>query len=64
MLKDYKDEYELVVKSGDEITTKSLIKFKDTFKNRVNNGIILYDEDLKNVDDYLYLPLFMIDNLE
>lgn len=64
MLKDYKDEYEFVVKSGDEITTKSLIKFKDTFKNRVNNGIILYDGDLKNVDDYLYLPLFMIDDLE
>ena len=51
----------LEVKSGDDITTKSLNKFKDTFKNRVNNGIILYDGDLKILDDYLYLPLFMID---
>ena len=54
----------LEVKSGDEITTKSLNKFKETFKNRVNNGIILYDGDLKIADDYLYLPLFMIDYLK
>ena len=53
----------LEVKSGDNITTKSLNKFKDTFKNRVNNGIILYDGDLKKINDYLYLPLFMIDYL-
>ncbi len=54
----------LEVKSGDEITTRSLAKFKDTFTNRVNNGIVLYDGDLKTVDDILYLPLFMIDYLK
>ena len=52
------------VKSGDVVITKSLKKFKDTFKNRVNNGIVLYDGDLKIEDDILYLPLFMIDYLE
>ena len=51
----------LEVKSGDEITIKSLNKFKETFKNRVNNGIVLYDGDLKIVDDITYLPLFMIE---
>ena len=52
------------VKSGDDITLKSLKKFKDTFKNTVNNGIVLYDGDIKTVDDILYLPLFMIDYLK
>lgn len=51
----------LEVKSGDEISTKSLIKFKDSFKTVVNNGIILYDGDIKIEDNFLYLPLFMID---
>ena len=54
----------LEVKSGDNITLKSLKKFKDTFKNTVNNGIVLYDGDIKIVDDILYLPLFMIDYLK
>ena len=54
----------LEVKSGDEITTKSLNKFKETFKNRVNNGIVLYDGDLKIVDDIIYLPLFMIEYMK
>ena len=54
----------LEVKSGDKIKTKSLLKFKDTFKNRVNNGIVLYDGDIKIVDDILYLPIFMIDYMK
>ena len=54
----------LEVKSGGKVTTKSLYKFKDKFKNIVNNGIVLYDGDLKNIDGVLYLPLFMIDYLE
>ena len=54
----------LEVKSGDEVTIKSLNKFKDLFKNTVNNGIVLYDGDVKIVDEILYLPLFMIDYLK
>ena len=54
----------LEVKSGDNITIKSLIKFKEKFKNTVNNGIVLYDGDLKIVDNILHLPLFMIDYLQ
>ena len=54
----------LEVKSGDNITLKSLKKFKETFKNTVNNGIVLYDGDIKIVDDILYLPLFLIDYLK
>ncbi len=54
----------LEVKSGDDITTRSLAKFKNAFTNRVNNGIVLYDGDLKIEDDVLYLPLFMIDYLK
>ena len=54
----------LEVKSGDNIALKSLKKFKDTFKNTVNNGIVLYDGDIKIVDDILYLPLFLIDYLK
>ena len=54
----------LEVKFDNKITAKFLNKFKDTFKNRENNGIILYDGNLKNLDDYLYLPLYMIDYLK
>jgi hypothetical protein len=54
----------LEVKSGDDITIKSLIKFKEAFQSRVNSGIVLYDGDIKIVDDILYLPLFMIDYLK
>ncbi len=54
----------LEVKSGDSIKTKSLNKFMDTFKGRVNKGIILYDGDLKIVDEYLYLPIFMTDYIK
>ena len=53
--------FSLEIKSGDNITIKSLIKFKNTFNNKVNNGIVLYDGDIKIVDDILYLPLFMIE---
>ena len=51
----------LEVKSGDNITIKSLKKFKETFTNRVNEGIVFYDGDVKLVDNILYLPLFMVD---
>ena len=54
----------LEVKSGDKITVKSLTKFKETFTNRVNNGIVLYDGDLKISDQVLYLPLFMVDYID
>ena len=54
----------LEIKSGDDINAKSLNKFKETFNNRVNNGIILYDGDIKIIDNILYLPLFMIDYLK
>ena len=52
------------VKSGDKFSIKSLKKFKEAFKNKVNNGIVLYDGDLKILDDILYLPLFMADYLK
>ena len=51
------------VKSGDTISIKSLKKFKETFTNRVNDGIVLYDGDLKVEDNILYLPIFMSDLL-
>ena len=54
----------LEVKSGDKVETKSLIKFKEAFKDRVNNGIVLYDGDLKVAGECLYLPIFMIDYLK
>ena len=45
----------LEVKSVNKITTKSLKKFKDTFTDRVNNVVVLYDGDIKVIDDILYL---------
>ena len=51
----------LEVKSGDSITIKSLKKFKEIFSNRVNDGVVLYDGDVKLIDNILYLPLFMAD---
>ena len=49
---------------ADALATNSAKKFKDIFKNTVNNGIVLYDGDIKIVDDILYLPLFLIDYLK
>lgn len=54
----------LEVKSGENISIKSLKKFKEKFNKRVNDGIVLYDGDIKIVDDILYLPLFMIDYIK
>ena len=51
----------LELKSSDAYSTKSLSKFKELFTNRVSNGIVLYDGDIKIVDGIIYLPLFMID---
>ena len=53
----------LEIKSGDNFTTKSLEKFKQTFTNKVGSGIVLYDGDIKIVDDILFLPIFMADLL-
>ena len=51
----------LEVKSGDNISVKSLQKFKETFSERTNYGVVLYDGDIKTVDNILYLPIFMIE---
>ena len=53
----------LEVKSSDAVSIKSLEKFKNTFTNNVNYGIVLYDGDIKIVDNIKYLPLFMIELL-
>ena len=49
----------LEVKSSIPRTVKSLLKFKEKFTNKVNNGIVLYDGDIIIKNNILYLPLFM-----
>lgn len=49
------------VKSSDEITLKSLKKFKQTFDGKVTNGVVIYDGDYKIVDNITYLPVFALD---
>lgn len=47
------------VKSSEDYSHSSLIKFKSTFQKVVNDGVILYDGDIKEKDGIRYYPLFL-----
>ncbi len=49
------------VKSSSDYSHRSLIKFKETFQNRVNHGVILYDGDVKKEEGVSYCPIFLFD---
>lgn len=49
------------VKSSDDYSHRSLIKFKKKFQSMVNEGVILYDGDIKAEDGVFYYPVFMLD---
>lgn len=51
----------LEVKSSDDYSHKSLINFKNVFQSLVNNGIVLYDGDIKREGDIYYYPVFLLD---
>jgi predicted AAA+ superfamily ATPase len=47
------------VKSGKNYTYTSLNKFKNKYKEFLNQPIIIHQEDLKEEDGILYLPIYM-----
>lgn len=51
----------LEIKSSDDYSHKSLISFKNAFQSLVNNGIVLYDGDIKREGDIYYYPVFLLD---
>ena len=46
------------VKSGELINIKSLKKFKEKFPFS-SDGIVLYEGDIKTIDNVIYLPIFV-----
>ncbi|MCQ2742978.1 MAG: AAA family ATPase [Bacilli bacterium] len=49
------------VKSSDDYSHISLTKFKKTFQSLVNQGVVLYDGDVKKEGEIYYYPVFMFD---
>lgn len=47
------------VKSGKNYTYSSLNKFKAKYKDYLNKSIIIHQDDLKQENDVLYLPIYM-----
>lgn len=47
------------VKSGKKLAASSLKKYREKFRNHVDESFILYDGDLKEKDGINYLPLYM-----
>ena len=47
------------VKSGKNYTYSSLNKFKNKYKDYLNKPIIIHQDDLKEDDEILYLPIYM-----
>lgn len=47
------------VKSGKNYTYSSLNKFKAKYKDYLNTSIIIHQDDLKQENDVLYLPIYM-----
>ncbi len=48
------------VKSSNNFTTTSLLKYKKAFSNRIGLQYVLYDGDIKREGEVIYLPYFMI----
>ncbi len=51
------------VKSGKNYTYSSLNKFKNKYKDYLNKSIIIHQEDLKEENGILYLPIYMTELL-
>ena len=49
------------VKSSDDISISSLIKFKKKFDSKVSPGMVVYDGDYKIENDIKYIPIFALD---
>lgn len=49
------------VKSSDDFSIKSLIKFKQKFDSKVTPGIVIYDGDYKVENNIVYVPAFALD---
>ena len=47
------------VKSGKNYTYSSLKKLKSKYNDYINNPIIIHQEDLKEENDILYIPIYM-----
>lgn len=47
------------VKSGDRYTLSSIKKFMNKYKEQTNIPYVLHTKDLKEVNDIVYLPLYM-----
>ena len=51
------------VKSGKNYTYSSLNKFKDKFKDNLNTPLIIHQNDLKEENGIIYLPIYMTELL-
>ncbi|MCF0261783.1 MAG: DUF4143 domain-containing protein, partial [Sphaerochaetaceae bacterium] len=51
--------FPIEVKSGNNYTTKSLIKFKEKYKNRIGNSYIIHPRNLVVKEDIICIPPYM-----
>ena len=50
------------IKSSEDYSHNSLVKFKKTFQTLVNSGVVLYDGDVKTTEEGIsYYPVFLAD---
>ncbi|MBR6422275.1 ATP-binding protein [bacterium] len=47
------------VKSGENKSTASILKLKETFGKRIGQGIILHHGEIKSEENFLWLPYYM-----
>lgn len=51
--------YPLEVKSSDRYTTTSLQRFRERFRERVGNSIVIHPKNVKTEGNILYIPAYM-----
>lgn len=48
------------VKSGEGYTFSSLLKLESKYKDYLSKSIIIHTKDLKEEDNILYIPIYMV----
>lgn len=51
--------FPIEVKSSDRYTVKSLVRFKDTFRERIGGSYVIHPKNLKVEDRTVYIPAYM-----
>lgn len=51
--------YPIEVKSSDRYTIRSLNRFRESFKERIGESIVIHPKNLKEEDGVLYIPAYM-----